>query len=123
DGGENEQRWTTSARERRDGHPYHVPVHDLMERGWFADHFEETLAREGLAPHRRWIRHCLAQLDDNRRQDSASDRQQVRRNYQIRIRAPCLQRGLHLRAVAVCVTDPVGAVIAGDFRKEQLALG
>ena len=80
-----------------------VPKERWSKRYDHINHFEETLAREGLAPHLRGIRHCLAQLDDNRRQDSASDRQQVRRKYQIRIRAPCLQRGLHLRAVAVDV--------------------
>ena len=59
----------------------------------------------------------------DRREDPARDRQQVRREDEIRVAAERGESGGHFLQVAVRVADAVGPIVLRDFTEQQLALG
>ena len=69
---------------------------DVAERRRLRRNLDERLAGVRVAPRRKRIGERLAERHRDRRQNAARDRKQVRREDQIRVRAPRRERRAHL---------------------------
>ena len=62
----------------------------------------------------------LRERHRDRREDAARDREEVRREDEVRVGAERLERRAHLAQVPVNVAGAVGAEVLGDLAEEQV---